>query len=282
MFPLLILLATLFAPSPASGTERPPVPEPGLHEMTLQLESGKTQRYSLHMPIMRDGNKAPLILALHYGGEVTPYISMGFLKVFALPAFRPMKAIILAPDCPGRGWADPASEKAVIELLDFAMKAWPVDPERVAVTGFSMGGTGAWFMAARHSDRFSAAIPVAGRPVEEPDPSVPHYAIHSRQDRVVALEPAELAIEELRAAGGRAELALISGPTHYQTPRFVMPLTTAADWLEHLWSGADYESWQPGSGDDRNFLESVGRLQRKAKVEVKAKPEADKKEKQDH
>lgn len=268
--PILVLLAVaLFALPPASGKNPAGIPEPGLHEMELQLDEGKSLRYSLHAPKIRKGEKAPLILALHYGGEVTPYYSMHFLKVFALPPFRPMNCIVVAPDCPGRGWTDPESEQAVIALLDHAMKAWPVDTERVAVTGFSMGGTGAWFMAARHPERFSAAIPVAGRPVGEPDPSVPTYAIHSRQDEIVELAPAEQAIEKLRAQGARAEMALISGPTHYQTPRFVVPLITAARWLEQIWSGADYDSWEADEGRNKSLIDSMERPERRSKPEPK-------------
>ena len=102
-----------------------PLPEPGLHEMELRLEDDKVQRYSLYVPKIREDEKAPLILALHYGGEVTPYIGMHFLKVFALPPFRPTNCIIVAPDCLGRGWTEPESEKAVMALLDHALNNWP-------------------------------------------------------------------------------------------------------------------------------------------------------------
>jgi len=280
---LFTLIAALPAFPPLTGSETSPIPEPGLHEMALQLESGKIQRYSLHMPKIGEGEKAPLILALHYGGEVTPWFGMHFLKVFALPAFRPLKGIILSPDCLGRDWTAPESEEAVIALLDHAVKAWPVDPERVAVTGFSMGGSGAWFMAARHPERFSAAIPVAGRPSGEPDPAVPHYAIHSRHDLVVELEPVEQAVDKLRAGGGRAELAVVSGPTHYQTPRFVVPLITAARWLEHLWSGSEYEGWQASGSDHRSILETVRRPKRQQRTETRDRPEKEaEKEKRDY
>jgi poly(3-hydroxybutyrate) depolymerase len=268
--PLLVaLVVALLAIPPSSGKKPASIPEPGLHEMELPLESGKAQRYSLYVPKIRQGENAPLILALHYGGEVTPYYGMHFLKVFALPAFRPLNCIIVAPDCLGRGWADPESEKAILALLDHAIKTWPVDPARVAVTGFSMGGSGAWFMAARHPEMFSAAIPVAGRPAGEPDPSVPIYAIHSRQDDVVELEPAQQAIEKLRAQGARAELEIISGPTHYQTPRFVVPLITAARWLNHIWSGADSESWKNDDGQNNRLLQSAGRPQHRPQPDPK-------------
>jgi poly(3-hydroxybutyrate) depolymerase len=243
-----------------------------LHQLELGLDSGRSLRYSLYVPKTGEGRQVPLVLALHYGGEVTPFYSTPFLKVFALPAFRPLKCMIVAPDCPGRGWSDPVSEAAVLELLDHAVASWPVDPERIAVTGFSMGGSGAWFMAARHPERFSAAIPVAGIPALDPDPAVPVYAIHSRQDEIVELAPAEQAIEKLLAKGGHAELVLIGGATHYQTPRFVVPLITAARWLEHVWSGADYAEWERIKKRKRNLIDDAGRPPREPKADLKIDP----------
>jgi predicted peptidase len=241
--------------------------------MELRLDGGDSLRYSLHVPKIPAGDKVPLLLALHYGGEVTPYYSMHFLKTFALPPFRQMKCIIIAPDCPGRGWTDPLSEKAVLALVNHALASWPVDPDRTAVTGFSMGGTGTWFMASRHPGLFRAAVPVAGRPAGEPDPAVPIYAIHSRQDEIVELEPAELAVGKLREMGGIAELELISGATHYQTPRFVVPLITAARWVEHIWSGADYDAWRANSGGTKSMIDATGRPRPERKTDLRPEPE---------
>jgi dipeptidyl aminopeptidase/acylaminoacyl peptidase len=113
---------------------------------------------------------------------------------------------------------------------------WPVDPERVVVTGFSMGGIGAWYLAGRHPDRFCAAVPVAAHPAGEPDGSVPFYVLHSRQDRVLDLEPTERAVAALRKRGGHVELVILDGLGHYQTGRYVEPLRGAVDWLRRLWS----------------------------------------------
>jgi poly(3-hydroxybutyrate) depolymerase len=229
----IILAVVAVGISSPFATELPP---PGVYEKELLLESGEILPYSLSVPKLNDEESAPLVLALHYGGEVTPYYGMHFMKLFALPAFRRLNAVIIAPDCPGRGWTDSKSETALMELLDHALGEWPVDPDRVVVTGFSMGGIGAWFMAASHPKRFAAAIPVAGHPVGDPDPSVAVCAVHSRQDTIVELEPAERAIEALREQGGLAELVLVSGPTHYQTPRFVEPTMKAVLWLERIWN----------------------------------------------
>jgi predicted peptidase len=106
----------------------------------------------------------------------------------------------------------------------------------VVCTGFSMGGAGTWYLAGRHPDRFTAAIPIAGRPAEL-DFQVPVYVIHSRADQVMPLGPTEAYVARLKAAGRPAELVVVDGITHFQTDRFVEPLRAAIPWLERTWAG---------------------------------------------
>ncbi len=210
---------------------------PGLYRMEMKLAGGEVQRYAVSVPQRQPGEAAPLVLALHYGGEVTPYYGLNFLEALVAPAFRDLDAFILAPDCPGRGWTDPRSERAVLALWEHALESWPVDPQRTVITGYSLGGIGTWHLAARHPEKWSAAVPVAGRPTEKLDRSVPIYAIHGRRDEVIDLKPTERAIKKLQAKGATAELVVVEGPTHYQTTRFVEPLSGAVGWLKQLWAG---------------------------------------------
>ena len=99
----------------------------------------------------------PLILALHYGGEVTPFYSKEYLNLLVKPALKNLGAIITAPDCPGEGWANPDVEKALLEFLEIISKEYNIDPNRIIITGYSMGGLGTWYLASRHSEIFSAA-----------------------------------------------------------------------------------------------------------------------------
>ena len=67
----------------------------------------------------------------------------------------------VAPDALGGDWTDAKNEQAAVWLVKSAMKTYAIDPKRVVVTGFSLGGQGTWFLASRHQDVFTAAIPVA-------------------------------------------------------------------------------------------------------------------------
>ena len=64
------------------------------------------------------------------------------------------------------GWVDPPeTERWIIEeLLPAAIRTWDVDPDRVYVTGHSMGGFGTWTYGAIHADRFAAGAAFAGAP----------------------------------------------------------------------------------------------------------------------
>jgi pimeloyl-ACP methyl ester carboxylesterase len=49
-----------------------------------------------------------------------------------------------------------------LEVLDQVIKSFPIDTNRIYLTGHSMGGHGVWHIALAHSDLFAAAAPEAG------------------------------------------------------------------------------------------------------------------------
>jgi dienelactone hydrolase len=49
-----------------------------------------------------------------------------------------------------------------LEVLDQVKKSFPIDTNKVYLTGHSMGGHGVWHIALTHSDLFAAAAPEAG------------------------------------------------------------------------------------------------------------------------
>ena len=52
-------------------------------------------------------------------------------------------------------------ENDVLCVLDDVRKRYQVDPDRIYLTGHSMGGTGAAYLALHHPDLFAAAAPLA-------------------------------------------------------------------------------------------------------------------------
>jgi len=231
MPPRRLAVATLAAAlaSPAAAAEGP-----GVHRLALQHE-GQVLRYTASVP--KGDGPHPLVLSLHFAGEVTLWYGEGLLRAVVAPGLAELHPLIIAPDCPGRGWGDPVSEAAVAALLDHAAATWTIDPERTLVTGYSMGGMGTWTIAARFPDRFGAAIPMAGRPpANSAQWSTPTYALHSRDDELIGPGPTVAAIERLQGAGAPVRLKLVDGITHYETEKFAGVLAAAVPWLRETWS----------------------------------------------
>src|SRR5262245_46076997 len=140
-----------------------PVFGPGIHNGVLR-EAELSISYAISIPKGYSASEAvPLVLALHYGGSPNR-AGHGVLSILVAPAFSALGAIIVAPDSVGGPWSEPENERAVNALLDAVQASYRIDKRRVAVTGFSMGGAGVWHFAGKYPERFSAAIPVAGRP----------------------------------------------------------------------------------------------------------------------
>lgn len=208
---------------------------PGIYNRVLSPD----QRYTLLIPTgYNAGQPAPLILSLHYGGIVVPYYGSRLLEVLVSPALEDLGSIIVAPEAVTQGWDNAESEKQVLDLIREIKANYTIDESRTLVTGFSMGGRGAWYMAARHPDVFRAAIPISASPEEdatEVDWQVPLLVIHSVADEVVAFEPVETTVRALKEVDVQIEMIVVQDVTHFQVELFVEPLRAALPWIRKAW-----------------------------------------------
>jgi predicted peptidase len=217
----------------------PPVLTPGLHSLNLPRTDEPAIRYAMSIPeTYSPSTPVPLILALHFGvrGREAAGAGGDVVRILIGPALAELGAIIVAPDSVRGDWSSPENERAVNALLDMILAHYAIDKKKVAVTGYSMGGTGSWHFAKKFPQRFSAAIPIAGRPPASASGwRLPVLAIHSRDDRVAPFSPTEARIAELQNAGVNAKLIALTGVTHYQTYRFRDALRQAVPWLRKVW-----------------------------------------------
>lgn len=105
------------------------------------------------------GGGKGLVLGLHGGGEGAGSASEAAGK-WTMPdclAVYP-QGIQLVHDT----WNTVHGERFVLTLLELAKVRHDVDPDRVYACGFSMGGTGSWFLAGRRPDLLAGAAPCAG------------------------------------------------------------------------------------------------------------------------
>ena len=102
--------------------------------------------YLLHAPDVAEN--APLVLFLHGSGERGSDLER--VATVGLPYLLerlPEPAFVVAPQCPENGrWTDRLEELEA--LLDDLLARYPVDSSRIYLTGLSLGGQGAWYLAA--------------------------------------------------------------------------------------------------------------------------------------
>ena len=205
-------------------------------ERAVFTADGVSMTYGLSVP-SGDG-PYPLVLALHPGGGRTPYYGAMFMQGIVEPALRDWNPIIVAPDVPTPSWATDLSDSAVMALLEDVSERYDIDPTRVLVTGFSLGGHGTWFFATRHPDVFTGAIPIAGSPLNSALDNLgtmPIHIIHGRDDEVVPFGPAREAAESLGDRGHPVELTAIDGVGHFTMGAYVEYLQAAGEWMVEQW-----------------------------------------------
>jgi predicted peptidase len=212
---------------------------PGMYTMSFPVPGADPMRYALMLPRGYNGREArPLILALHPGGQRFPGYGASFVQQIVAPGLSSLGAIIVAPDVPTRSWTDEIADRAVLALVKSVMSEYKVDPARVMVVGFSLGGRGAWFHSSRHTDVFKAAIVMAGSTGDEPIDklaTVPTYVIHSRDDEVVEFEPTDKAVKELKRLKRTIEFEPLVGPTHFTMGGYIDSLARGGRWIADRW-----------------------------------------------
>jgi predicted peptidase len=215
--------------------------ETGIHKQKLEPSE---HLYTIGIPEgYQEAESVPLILVLHWGGPVMPYTGGLVLLGLAVPGLYELGAIMLAPDRNTEDWTNPQAEAELIELLDFIQEHYRIDEDKVVIMGYSLGGIGAWYMAARHPDRFSVAISLSAMPPKEARSmpwETPMYVIHSFHDELFPIKKVNAVIDPMVDQGAPIKFYLIDQARHYNTDNFIDPLRTAVPWVKKMWREQTY------------------------------------------
>jgi predicted peptidase len=193
--------------------------------------------YRIYQPEeFEPGRRYPLVLFLHGAGERgadnAAQLRHGVRDILKWSREMGEAAIIVAPQCPlqqrwvevdwGRADHEMPTEpsapmRSVLGLLARLQSDLPVDPERIYVSGISMGGFGTWDIIQRRPDIFAAAIPVCGggdSKYAERIARIPIWAFHGDRDEVVLPQRSRSMIAALKAAGGSPRYREYPGVGH--------------------------------------------------------------------
>jgi predicted peptidase len=216
--------------------------ESGFLHRTVEVGS-KTYKYQVYVPKGFTPEKSwPVVFFLHGAGERG---ADGERQTdIGLPArIREMKdfpAVVVMPQCsPNTWWGDPEMEAQAFAALEKSMKEFHGDPERVYLTGLSMGGYGAWAFGYKYPEKFAALVPVCGGVVanrrfitpppwhplsKTPDDpygetasrltKIPIWAFHGEADPRVPVTESRKLTEAVKTRGGNVRYTEYAGVAH--------------------------------------------------------------------
>jgi predicted peptidase len=218
---LRFVCSFLFAISGVSA-QGPPV-----SQQRSQLLQGQTTHvfklsYLLFLPSdyeTKPDTRWPLILYLHggslRGNDIESMRKLGLPhKLESEPSFP---FVVVSPQCsPGEIWTD---VDALTALINRVQANYRIDPNRIYVTGHSMGGRGALYLAYRLPHRFAAVIALSPlSPItawKENLAKVPLWMFHGKADTLAPVADTEGLARGIQAAGGHPRLDILPERDHF-------------------------------------------------------------------
>ena len=180
------LLAALLAPLPALA-QQTAVP------LGNSVPSGAPYGYYEYLP---DGYSStsgewPVVVFLHGLGEtgngttqLSRVLALGLPKSIDQSEDYPF--LVISPQSPGE-W----NVGDLDAMIEYVKSNYRVDPDRIYLTGISLGGGGTWNYAKAHPEKLAAILPISGSPTV-PDGSrleeVPTWAFHAWSDGITAAQ----------------------------------------------------------------------------------------------
>lgn len=213
------------------GCDKPPVESvmkiqaAGFKAFIYKSKYSFSTPYRLFEPQNYDNKKSyPLVIYLSGSGgrgkDNVKQVDSGALFFADSSNQAQYPAFVFVPQCPNRKqWLNanfrgtpftnykqdeiPESEsmKMVMEIIDTLMNKYPIDKDRLYVTGYSMGGSGTWDIITRYPDKFAAAITVNG--VSDPSKAhlltrIPIWAFHGKNDEISLVQNTRSMISEVK------------------------------------------------------------------------------------
>ena len=214
------------AATPSASPQATPSASPEAEGASLETgEAGGLDYWLYAPPGARDG--LPLIVYLHGGSGRGDDLEL-VMEAESLPQFLrdgdlAPSAFVVMPQLPGgeTGWN--AVTEGLAELIDAVVEDCGADADRVSLTGHSMGGTGAFAVAAALPERFSCVAPLSGsvrdtREMRAALADLPVWAIAGAQDDVVDPAAARDFLAALRAVNPDARYTEVEDAGHFDLP----------------------------------------------------------------
>ncbi len=232
---MLFLLACLVWALPATAAKHGQ--DTGFLNRTVTVD-GVEHRYVVYLPEnWTKDEKWPVILFLHgtgeRGSEGLDETQVGLPAAIRVHPER-WPFVVVMPQVPytHHRWTDPDMMQMAMAALRAEVHEFHGDPDRVYLTGLSLGGYGVWEMARDNPHTFAAIAPVSGGIFWSYQPSrwaqeatlpgeyarvlrrMPVWMFAGADDPVVNPKQSELMYSAMKEAGGNVRLYLFMKVKH--------------------------------------------------------------------
>lgn len=192
----------------------------------LRRKLGNPIRYEYHTQMPPDLDKTkkyPVIISLHGQNGGNGDVADVWCPAKKFLKNNPDFPFILIAPVSRNTWHLPPLD----DLYDEVLAKYPADPDRVYLTGFSMGGFASWAWMVEHPDRFAAVAPVCGLGSPDEAPlfkEVPIWVFHGEKDTAVPPTGNHAMVDALEKVGGRVRSTFYPDVSHdswdhaYKTP----------------------------------------------------------------
>jgi len=186
--------------------------------------------YQLYLPSgygVKSARKWPLVIFLHGsgGGDTIEAVTRNGLPWLAA-RYPSLPFVLVSPrGTMRRGWGN--ALPMLNAMLDEIIAKYKIDPDRVYLTGQSLGGIGTYAWCSANPERFAAAVPICGNARNQnldQMRGIPVWAFHGAKDAAVPVGLAVTTVDALKQASGDAQLTIYPEVDHaswvpaYNTP----------------------------------------------------------------
>ncbi|MBU0639078.1 MAG: dienelactone hydrolase family protein [Planctomycetes bacterium] len=183
----------------------------GFVAKTVTMPDGSKRKYALFIPPLYDADKThrwPVILSLHGSGECgkdgIKQTTVGLAPQIVSRTQR-FPFIAIFPQAHSLWFHGPDGAANWVILNDI-LDEYRTDPDRVYLTGLSMGGFATWEMAVAQPDAFAAIVPICGAGPKDYMSNIRHlpvWAFHGALDKNVPVARSRELVAELKHLGAR-------------------------------------------------------------------------------
>lgn len=187
-----------------------------IHQKTVRYDylTYLPEKYNLDSTL-----RWPLIIYLHGGSDRGTNLNKLYSSGIPDQIYRgrSFPFIVIAPQCPlNLRWE---TDNWFETLFKEISEKYRIDTNRIYLTGFSLGGSGTWYIATKYPRRFAAIAPMTGFTSHNEFISrnvgklkdMPIWAFHGKMDMTVPYEETERIVKKLQKRN--KDLKFTSEPT---------------------------------------------------------------------